>query len=235
MRLSLKPLRSLLASGIAATLLLAPSAHAFLGSGIVLDPSNLVQNAMTATRTLQQVTAQATMLRNQITQMTELGIYVGGDLERMLSEFNRLQHQARGLSFRIDEIERVFEQQFPDAYADWSATEQAQIADAQQQASIMAFRDSVRMQAQIAKAVEEDGRQLQILMDASRGAPGDLAALQAGNQLTALSAKQSMQMQTLMAAQYRAEAVERSRQLYAEQVGAACHEAFMGRGSAVGG
>ena len=235
MRLSLKPLRSLLASGIAATLLLAPSAHAFLGSGIVLDPSNLVQNAMTATRTLQQVTAQATMLRNQITQMTELGIYVGGDLERMLGEFNRLQHQARGLSFRIDEIERVFEQQFPDAYADWSATEQAQIADAQQQASIMAFRDSVRMQAQIAESIEEDGRQLQILMDASRGAPGDLAALQAGNQLTALSAKQSMQMQTLMAAQYRAEAIERSRQLYAEQAGAARHEAFMGRGSAVGG
>ena len=235
MRFSLKPLRSIFATGVAATMLFAPPAQAFLGSGIVLDPTNLIQNALTATRTLQQVTAQATMLRNQIIQMTELGVYVGSDLERMLGEFNRLQHQARGLSFRIDEIERVFEQQFPDAYADWSATEQAQIADAQQEASIMAFRDSVRMQAQIAEAVEEDGRQLQTLMSASRSAQGDLAVAQAGNQLTALSAKQSMQMQTLMAAQYRAEAIERSRQLYMEQAGSARHEAFMGRGSSVGG
>ena len=230
MRFSLKSLRSLLATSVAATTFFAAPAHAFLGSGIVLDPSNLVQNALTATRTLQQVTAQATMLRNQITQMAELGIYVGSDLDRMLGDLNRLQHQARGLSFRIDEIERVFEQQFPDAYADWSATEQAQIADAQQEASIMAFRDSVRMQAQIAEAVEEDGRQLQTLMNASRGAQGDLAVAQAGNQLTALSAKQSMQMQTLMAAQYRAEAIERSRQLYMEQAGTARHESFMGRG-----
>ena len=230
MRFSLKSLRSFLLTAAVLPMVFAAPANAFLGSGIVLDPSNLIQNAMTATRTLQQVTAQATMLRNQITQMTQLGIYVGSDLDRMLGELNRLQHQARGLSFRIDEIERVFEQQFPDAFADWSTTEQAQIADAQQDASIMAFRDSVRMQAQIAEAIEEDGHQLQTLMNASRGAQGDLAVAQAGNQLTALSAKQSMQMQTLMAAQYRAEAIERSRQLYMEQAGTARHDAFMGRG-----
>lgn len=230
MRFSRKSVRSFLATGVAATVMLAGPANAFLGSGIVLDPSNLIQNAMTATRTLQQVTAQATMLRNQVTQMTRLGIYVGPDIERTLSEINRLHHQARGLTYRIDEIERVFEQQFPDAYADWSTTQQAQIADAQQAASIMAFRDSVRMQAQIAEAVQRDGRQLQILMNASQGAAGELSAMQAGNQLTALSAKQSMQMQTLMAAQYRAEAIERSRALYTEQASTARHESFMGRG-----
>jgi len=53
----------------------ATPAHAIFGFGdIVIDPTNLIQNALTATRTLQQVTDQARMLRNQVTQMTRLGI-----------------------------------------------------------------------------------------------------------------------------------------------------------------
>jgi len=219
MRRTLKKLRSLVLSAAIIPMIFATPAHAIFGFGdIVIDPTNLIQNAMTATRTLQQVTAQATMLRNQVTQMTRLGIYVGEDFERTLSELNRLTYQARGLTYRIDEIERVFEMHFPD------------VADAQQDASIMAFRDSIQMQAKITQAIEQDGRQLNVLMDASHAAVGELSAIQAGNQITALSAKQSMQMQTLMAAQYRAEAIERSRALYAEQAGAARHEAFMGRG-----
>jgi len=214
MRRTFKKLRSLVLTAAIIPMVFATPAHAIFGFGdIVIDPTNLIQNALTATRTLQQVTDQARMLRNQVTQMTRLGIYVGEDFERTLSELNRLTHQARGLTYRIDEIERVFEMHFPDAYADWSQTEQAQIADAQQDAAIMAFRDSIQMQAQITQAIEQDGRQLNVLMN-----------------VTALSAKQTMQMQTLMAAQYRAEAIVRSRALYQEQVGAARHEAFMGRG-----
>ena len=231
MRRTFKKLRAFIVTAAVIPMMFAAPAHAIFGIGdIVLDPTNLIQNALTATRTLQQVTAQATMLRNQITQMTRLGIYVGEDMERTLSEINRLTHQARGLTFRIDEIERVFELQFPDAYADWSITEQAQIADAQQDAAIMAFRDSIQMQAQITEAIEQDGRQLDVLMNASQASVGELSAVQAGNQITALSAKQSMQMQTLIAAQYRAESIERSRALYQEQAGAARHETFMGRG-----
>jgi P-type conjugative transfer protein TrbJ len=231
MRRTLKKLRSLALTAAIIPMIFAAPAHAIFGFGdIVIDPTNLIQNALTATRTLQQVTDQARMLRNQVTQMTRLGIYVGEDFERTLSDLNRLTHQARGLTYRIDEIERVFEMHFPDAYADWSVTEQAQIADAQQDAAIMAFRDSIQMQAQITQAIEQDSRQLNVLMNASQGSAGQLSAVQAGNQITALSAKQTMQMQTLMAAQYRAEAIERSRALYAEQAGAARHEAFMGRG-----
>lgn len=236
MRRTFKKLRSLALTAAIIPMVFAAPAHAIFGFGdIVLDPTNLIQNALTATRTLQQVTDQAQMLRNQITQMTRLGIYVGDDFERTLSELNRLTHQARGLTYRIDEIERVFELHFPDAYADWSKTEQAQIADAQQEAAIMAFRDSIQMQAQITNAIEQDSRQLGVLMNASQASAGELSAVQAGNQIEALTAKQTMQMQTLMAAQYRAESIDRSRALYVEQMGAARHDAFMGRRSGTGG
>jgi len=121
MRRTFKKLRALIVTAAVIPMMFAAPAHAIFGIGdIVLDPTNLIQNALTATRTLQQVTAQATMLRNQITQMTRLGIYVGEDMERTLSEINRLTHQARGLTFRIDEIELVFRLQFPNPYGDWS-------------------------------------------------------------------------------------------------------------------
>ncbi|MEM7730167.1 MAG: P-type conjugative transfer protein TrbJ [Pseudomonadota bacterium] len=221
--------RAGLATALFIPLAFAAPAQAFLGSGIVFDPTNLVQNALTATRTLQQINNQIRMLQNQAKSLIRQGLYLGPDMERTLSEVTRLQHAARGLTFRIDEIERVFESHFPDAYADWSATEQAQIADAQQDAAIMAYRDSVRMQAQMMETIQSDQRQLMQLLSASQSSVGELSVLQAGNQLVALSAKQTMQMQTLMASQYRAQAIERSRNLYAEQAGAARHAAFMGR------
>ena len=106
MRRTFKKLRSLVLSAAIIPMIFATPAHAIFGFGdIVIDPTNLIQNALTATRTLQQVTDQARMLRNQVTQMTRLGIYVGEDFERTLSDLNRLTHQARGLTYRIDEIE----------------------------------------------------------------------------------------------------------------------------------
>ena len=231
MRRTLKTLRHILMTAVVMPLAFSTPAHAIFGFGdIVIDPTNLIQNVLTATRTLQQVQNQIRSLQNQARHLVSQGFDVSGELGRTLDEITRLTNEARALTYRIDEIERAFESHFPDAYANWSITEQAQIADAQQDASIMAFRDSIQMQAKITQAIEQDGRQLNVLMDASHAAVGELSAVQAGNQITALSAKQTMQMQTLMSAQYRAEAIERSRALYAEQAGAARHEAFMGRG-----
>ncbi|GLQ23850.1 MAG: P-type conjugative transfer protein TrbJ [Litorimonas sp.] len=236
MRRAFKTLRQALLAAVVLPLAFAAPAHAIFGIGdIVLDPTNLAQNVLTATRSFQQVQQQIVMLQNQAKHLIRQGVYLGPDLDRTLAEINRLQHEARGLTYRIDQIETAFEHHFPDAYANWSVTEQAQIADAQQDAAIMAYRDSIRMQAQISGAIERDGRNLETLLSASQSAPGELSAMQAGNQITALSAKQSMQMQSLMAAQYRADAIERSRALYAEQVGTARHDAFMGRVSGMGG
>lgn len=224
-----RTLRHCLLTALALPLAWAAPAHALFGvGGIVLDPSNLAQNVLTATRTLQQVQNQITMLQNQARHLMAQGVSIGPDLDRTLSEITRLSHEARGLTFRIDEIERAFEMHFPDAYADWSLTEQAQIAEAQQEAAILAYRDSVRMQAYIVQAIEQDGRHLDRLLHASQASPGELSATQAGNQIAALSAKQSMQMQELMAAQFRAEAIERSRTLYKEEAARVRHAAFMG-------
>ena len=231
MRRTLKTLRHILLTVVVMPLAFSTPAHAIFGFGdIVIDPTNLIQNVLTATRTLQQVQIQIQSLRNQAQHQVSQGFDVSGDLNRTLNEITRLTNEARALTYRIDQIEQAFESHFPDAYADWSITEQAQIADAQQDAAREAYRDSVMMQAQVVEAVHEDARNLDRLIYASQSSAGELSAMQAGNQITALSAKQTMQMQEMMASQYRAQAIERSRAIYQEQAGAARHESFMGRG-----
>src|SRR5690606_39604251 len=80
-----------------------------------------------------------------------------------------------------------------------------------------AFHQSMRVQAQIVGNVRADKELLQELVTASQGAGGALAASQAANQLLALSAKQQMQLQTLLAAHYRAAAEDAARRAQAEE------------------
>lgn len=231
MRRTLKTLRHILLTAVVMPLAFSTPAHAIFGFGdIVIDPTNLIQNVLTATRTLQQVRNQIQSLQNQARNLVSQGFDVSGELSRTLDEITRLTNEARALTYRIDEIERAFESHFPDAYADWSVTEQAQIADAQQDAMREAYRDSVMMQAQIVDAIHTDARNIENLISASQSAAGELSAMQAGNQITALSAKQTMQLQEMMASQFRAQSIERSRALYQEQAAEARHESFMGRG-----
>ena len=60
----------------------------------------------------------------------------------------------------------------------------------------------------------------------------ELQAQQATNQLLALTAKQQFQIQTLMAAQYRAEAIERANQAQSRTDAQSASAKFLGSGSA---
>src|SRR3546814_17995700 len=68
-----------------------------------------------------------------------------------------------------------------------------------------ADHQTMRIQAQVVENVQADGATLSELVMASQGAVGSLQAQQATNQLLALSTKQPLQIQNLMAAQYRSE------------------------------
>jgi P-type conjugative transfer protein TrbJ len=55
---------------------------------------------------------------------------------------------------------------------------------------------------------------------------------QAGNELTALSVKQSLALQGLLAGQYRADTIAKARELAAEQEGKQRFKTFLGNGRA---
>src|SRR3546814_20845237 len=74
-----------------------------------------------------------------------------------------------------------------------------------------ALRLTMLVQAEVVQNVETDSGELARLLAESQAAIGSLQAQQATNQLMALSTKQQLQTQELVAAQYRAQALERAR------------------------
>ncbi len=68
-----------------------------------------------------------------------------------------------------------------------------------------------------------------------QGAAGALEAQQAANQLMALSTKQQMQIQQLMAAQYRAQSEDAARKAQSEAASHAMTSQFLGSNTAYSG
>ena len=95
-----------------------------------------------------------------------------------------------------------------------------------------AYRQTMLVQAQVDQNVQADAGVLSDLVTASQGAVGGLQAQQVANQLIALSTKQQMQIQTLMTAQYRAEALDQARKAQSEASGQAATARFLGTGTA---
>lgn len=215
-------------------------AHAIFGFGdIVIDPTNLVQNISTATNTLRQINNQIRQLQNdarslinEAKNLTSLDFNIEGELRRVLGEINQLMNTAGAISYQINETERVFQTHFPAEYDDWSNTQIAQNAQVQWEISRAGYEDAILLQSKIVQSVQEDAGLLAGLISESQSAGGNLSAVQAGNQIMALSAKQSMQMQELMASQFRAEALERARVDALERKAKVLHVRFIGSGTA---
>jgi len=219
--------RSIIAAILMATtpLAIAPPAHAVFGIGdIVIDPTNLAQNILTASRSLQQINNQirqlqneAQMIRNQANDLLSINIDVSAELRRIMDEIFRLTEQANAISYEVEETDRVFQTHYPEEYGTWSSTEMAEAAEWQWDTSRAAYQDTLIMQSRVVQAIKVDTAVLDDLLSASQSATGNLSVQQAGNQLTALGIKQDMQLQQLMASQYRAEALERARRLQIER------------------
>lgn len=219
------------------------SAHAFFGfGGVVFDPTNYGQNLLTAARTLQTVNNQikqlqneADMIVNQVKDLTKLDFDSRQHLYKLLGEISTLMDQAKAMSFEVQKADQIFKSQYPQDYAALSSQQIIQNAETLWKTSRASLHDSLLMQSKIVESVRADTAMLDKLMRESQGASGNLAAAQAGNQILALSAKQTMQLQELTAAQYRAETLERARRLQTERAAQVRHQRFVGSASAYSG
>lgn len=206
----------------------------------VFDVTNYSQNVIQTARALEQINNQVRSLQNQATilhnmarHLQRLDFSSAGQIMSALNRIDGLMIQAEGLGFELAQLEAQWQQYYPDSYADdVRASDMAEAARARLQNAMHAFRRSMRVQAQIAANIRDDGILLADLINRSQGAAGHLEAQQAANQLIALSAKQQMQVQTLMAAQYRVEAEEMARHAQAEEAARVTTTRFIGSGKA---
>ena len=206
----------------------------------VFDSANFSQNILTAARALQQINNQikqlqnqAQMLANMARNLQSLNFSQLNQMVSTLSQVSRLMDQGQGIAFDVQATTQAFAKLYPQQYGATVGSNQL-FADAHQrwQNSMNAFQQTLVVQAQVARNVEADSGTLSALVNASQGAVGNLQAEQVMSQLIALSIKQQMQIQQLIAAQYRATSLEQARGAESEEQARAARVIFLGSGNA---
>lgn len=230
---------SLGAGGALALGIAAPSSPAN-AQLTVFDPSNYAQNIITAARTLQQVNQQIQQLQNEAQMLVNQGKNLSridfpqlDAIKNKLAAIDALMDRATNIDFKVDRLDQKFAKLYPQDFSS-SLTTDARVRDARNrlEASMAAFRQTMTVQAGVAENIHDDAEVLSQIVEKSQGAQGALQAQQATNQLLALAAKQQLQTQQLLAAQFRSDATEQARKATQASEARAATKKFLGSGSA---
>ena len=205
----------------------------------VFDSTNYAQNLLQAARALEQINHQVSSLQNEAAMLRGMARNLEKidfpQLERVKSAMERidaLMGEARGLDFRIDRLDERIRTLFPGAGRVPGRDQRVAQARARLDAARAGYRHTMSVQAQVAENVREDAGILGELVASSQNAVGGLQASQAANQLLALGIKQQFQLQSLLTAEFRGQALERARRAQAEEEGRAVTRRFLGSGPA---
>jgi P-type conjugative transfer protein TrbJ len=216
--------RLVLAGTFSSMIACAPAPIA--AQAIVFDPNNYAQNVLTAARALQQISNQITSLQNEalmlVNQARNLANLPYSSLQQLQQSIQRTQDllaQAQRLAYDVQDIDRAFATTY--APASSSQSEQALMASAQTrwQNAIAGLQDALRIQATVVGNLDTNRTEMAALVTASQGATGALQASQAGNQLLALQAQQLADLTAAIAAQGRAQNLEASQRVSAQDHG----------------
>ena len=214
-----------------------PAAAQFGFGGVVYDPANHAQNILTAVRTLQQInqqiqqlTHEIEMLENMARDLENLPDSIADDILRRMQRIDELMREAEGIGYGIEEIEREYEVIYPKDYGAEPPSQAVlgEEARARWRQSRSAYRESLLVTAEVVSTARADSENLDRLIGDSQSAAGNLQVLQAGNQIEALQTQQLMQIESMMASHYRAEALERARELAEAERGRARTRSFLG-------
>lgn len=206
----------------------------------VFDASNYTQNLLTAARTLAQINNQIRMLQNQAQSLinqaknlSTIGFPELQALQQTIQQIDALMAQAKGIQFQVATLNQQFRAQFPAIFNQALTTNQQVIAAKGRFTLAMdAYEQTMTVQAQVVENITADAANLNGIVTRSQNAQGALQVSQATNQLLALVAKQQFQIQQLMAAQYRADAIDRATKAQAQLNAQGATAKFLGTGSA---
>jgi P-type conjugative transfer protein TrbJ len=223
----------LLTTGFAATALLPVQPAA--AQLAVFDGTNYAQNLLQAARALNQINNQvkslqneASMLQNMATNLKKIDFPQLQRITAAMRQIDQLMSEAKGIQFRVAGLDQQVSKLFPGALQKVLTSDQRVVqARAQLDAATAAYRQSMAVQAEVVQNVEEDSGVLNELAAASQGSVGSLQVSQAANQLLALGVKQQLQLQNLMASEYREAAIDRARRAQAEEDGKAATRRFL--------
>lgn len=192
---------------------------------VVYDPTNYVQNVLSAARALEQINNQIQSLQNEaqmlINQARNLASLPYSSLQQLQQSVQRTQAllgQAQRIAFDVQQIDQAFQSQYGNISL--STSDQRLVSDARSrwQNTVGGLQDALRVQAGVVGNIDTNRAEMAALIGQSQGATGALQATQAGNQLLALQAQQLADLVAVVAANGRAQAlVDAERTAAAEQ------------------
>jgi P-type conjugative transfer protein TrbJ len=206
----------------------------------VFDATNYAQNLIQAARALDQINNQvkslqneASMRHNMAQNLKRIDFPQLQQITSAMQQIDSLMGKAQGIDFKVEGLDARVRALFPGEQG-LALERDRRVADAKARldAAMAGYRQSMGVQAQVAENVTQDAGILGELAAASQGSAGALQASQAANQLLALSLKQQLQLQSLMASEFREQSIERARRIQAEEDGRLATRRFLGTTSA---
>lgn len=201
---------------------------------VVFDPSNYAQNVLTAARSLQQINNQITslanqtqMLLNQARNLANLPTSVLSQIEGNFTEMKRLMGEAERLAYNVQNIEQQFQSSYRNFTSNKTGAQLVEGARQRWQDSLSAYEHALKAGATAVGNIDSTQSQTSSLVSASQSATGALQATQAGNQLLGVQARQLADLTAMLAAQGRANALEKSRQAAAQEQSRAQFSRFL--------
>ncbi len=205
---------------------------------IVYDPTNYIQNVLSAARALEQINNQITSLQNEATmlinQARNLASLPYSSLQQLQQSVQRTQQllgQAQRIAYDVQNIDQAFQTTYGNA--SMSASDQQLVAQARErwQNTVGGLQDAMRVQAGVVGNIDTNRAEMSSLIGRSQGATGALQATQAGNQLLALQAQQLADLTAVVAANGRAQALSEAERAAAAEQGREQRRRFLTPGS----
>ena len=220
--IGIRRLAAVSAAAFSITLAAAPSS----AQVIVFDPNNYSQNVLTAARELQQINNQITSLQNQaqslINQARNLASLPYSSLQQIQQSIQRTQqllNQAQRITYDVQQIDHAFSTTYAPATSSQSSQVMITNAQSRWQTSVAALQDALRVQAGVVGNIDTNRTQTSALVTSSQSAAGALQATQAGNQLLSLQAQQLADLTAVVTAQGRAQSLEATQRVTAQDQG----------------
>ena len=177
-------------------------------AAIVYDPTNHIQNILTAARALEQIRVQTEQLTAQIRSLAQSPYDHAAQIGEAMRALNELNSQARGLASTVRGLDRQFEDLYPSNLTAHTAMQRLEAASRRIEMSRQTAQDLAVTAAAIDTSRAARTSRMAGAIAASRAAEGETGAIQSSVQALGVLSEQLEGLQTLMAAQSRLAAQE---------------------------
>jgi len=190
-------------------LLASPSAWGY--AMIVLDPTNLIQNTISAMKAIESVVNEVQMISNQIKQIENMvqntasygGVWDRAALPRLI-RLGQIIDQERAITYAMSEMDRVFRERYPGyrPVTDWTTT-----YGQWTRTTLDTLRGTLAAVRLHAEDFADEQRRIEALTALGDSAEGRMQAIQVGNMLAAEQVQQLAKLRQLMMTQINAQNV----------------------------